>query len=80
MNDLRLNVAILFIILAGGCAGLAWIEGTAGFTSEFARQNHEHLMLAFPALAAICGMVGGFLMGTLMLKPTNATSQARAEG
>ncbi|HCH7782821.1 TPA: hypothetical protein NNM78_002260 [Pseudomonas aeruginosa] len=63
--DRRFNVAALFLLFSGVFAALAWTEGTRGFASEFAQQHHEHLMLAFPTLAAISGILGGFFMGSL---------------
>ncbi|HBP1602131.1 TPA: hypothetical protein L5U90_003231 [Pseudomonas aeruginosa] len=72
MSELRLNLGILFVMIAGACAGFSWIEGTAGFESDFAKTNHEYLMLAFPTAAAIFGMLGGFLIGTASVLPRKA--------
>ncbi|MEX6780384.1 hypothetical protein [Pseudomonas aeruginosa] len=75
MSEVRLNLGILFVMVAGACAGFSWIEGTAGFGSDFAQRNHEHLMLAFPTAAAIFGMLGGFMIGTAsMRRPKEAVN------
>ncbi|HEJ4407778.1 TPA: hypothetical protein SL557_000055 [Pseudomonas aeruginosa] len=78
MSEVRLNLGILFVMLAGACAGLSWIEGTAGFGSEFAQRNHEYLMLAFPTAAAIFGLLGGFLIGTALVQRPKETKHADA--
>ncbi|EPG8944057.1 hypothetical protein L4Z64_001464 [Pseudomonas aeruginosa] len=78
--DRRYNVAVLFLLFAGVFAALAWTEGTRGFASEFAQQHHEHLMLAFPTLAAISGIIGGFLIGSLKSKPRTGDGVNRKPG
>lgn len=78
MNEVRVNLGILFVILAGACAGFSWIEGTAGFGSDFAQRNHEYLMLAFPSAAAIFGLLGGFLIGTALVQRPKEAKHADA--
>lgn len=76
MSEVRLSLGILSVMIAGACAGFSWIEGTAGFGSDFAQRNHEHLMLAFPTAAAIFGMLGGFLIGTALVQRTKEATNA----
>lgn len=78
MSSVRLNLAIIMVIASGCAAGLAASLALGGFATSLTPGTREALTMALPALTAIAGAVGGYLLGTASL-PLSRSSAGQGD-